>query len=268
MGRIVLFFIFVSCIINMNAQKVPYVSNSDVITSANENGTAINERDTILQKLINNMIRVEGGTFTMGSVKNAWDDEKPTHVVTLSSFYIGKFEVTQEEWEAVMGSNPSYIIGAKRPVEDVSWNDCQTFIEKLNKLTGFFFRLPTEAEWEYAARGGNCSKGYRYAGSNSLKYVAWYYDNSYGETQDVGTKFPNELGLYDMSGNVMEWCQDWYGEYESTNQVNPKGPSTGSSHVIRGGSSFLRESHCTVSSRLRFSEGDDSDFHLGFRLAL
>jgi len=181
----------------------------------------------VIQNLIDNMVRVDGGTFTMGATSeqgsNAAGDEKPAHQVNLSSFSIGKYEVSQEEWEAVMGSNPSYFKGAKRPVEKVSWNDCQAFIRKLNELTGRSFRLPTEAEWEYAARGGNKSIGDKYAGGDNLGSVAWYEDNSGGTTHNVGTKSPNELGLYDMSGNVWEWCQDWYDSYSSSAQTNPKG---------------------------------------------
>lgn len=193
------------------------------------------------------MIPVEGGTFTMGATpeqQNPDDDEKPTHRVTLSSYMIGETEVTQELWQAVMGSNPSYFKGNNNPVEKVSWNDCQDFVRKLNSLTVQTFRLPTEAEWEFAARGGNKSKGYQYSGSNNLRDVAWYgqwdgntYDNgnSGEKTHPVATKAPNELGIYDMSGNVCEWCQDWYGSYSSSAQTNPQGPSSGSYRVIRGG---------------------------------
>ena len=187
------------------------------------------------------MIRVEGGTFTMGATAEQGDDaidnEKPAHSVTLSSYSIGETEVTQELWEAVMGSNPSYFKGSNLPVEQVSWNDCQTFVQKLNELTGRRFRLPTEAEWEYAARGGDKSRGYEYSGSNTIDEVAWCAEtmNDNG-TRDVKTKKANELGLYDMSGNVYEWCQDWYGSYSSGSQTNPTGPASGSYRVNRGGS--------------------------------
>ena len=177
------------------------------------NGT----KSRVLQNLIKNMVYVEGGTFMMGATSeqgsDAYDREKPAHQVTLSSFSIGKYEVTQEEWEAVMGSNPSYFKGKKLPVEKVSWDNCQKFIRKLNKLTGKQFRLPTEAEWEYASRGGSMSRGYKYAGGNDLGSVAWYDGNSDNKTHEVGKKQPNELGLYDMSGNVWEWCQDWYWDW-------------------------------------------------------
>ena len=199
------------------------------------------------------MILVEGGTFTMGATSeqgtDAESDEKPAHSVTLSSYYIGETEVTQELWQAVMGSNPSKFKGSKRPVERVSWDDCMTFIRKLNSLTGKNFRLPTEAEWEYAARGGNKSKRCKYSGSNTLGDVAWYKDNSGGETHSVKTKTPNEQGIYDMSGNVSEWCQDRKGSYESSSQTNPTGPSSGSYRVCRGGGWSSGAEGCRVSNR-------------------
>ncbi|MCR5574330.1 MAG: formylglycine-generating enzyme family protein [Bacteroidaceae bacterium] len=216
------------------------------------------------------MVQVEGGTFMMGASdddSDAFSNERPQHEVTLSSFAIGQTEVTQALWMAVMGENPSYFKGDDRPVEFVSWNDCQTFIQKLNELTGKNFRLPTEAEWEYAARGGNQSQGYKYAGSNNLGNVAWYIDNSGYTAQEVGTKLPNELGLYDMSGNVLEWCQDWYGDYSSTAQTNPQGPSTGSDRVLREGSWLNFARSCRVSHRFHDSPSYRSN-NLGFRLAL
>lgn len=175
------------------------------------------------------MVAVEGGTFTMGATSeqgsDARDNEKPAHKVTLSDYYIGQTEVTQALWEAVMGSNPSYRRGDNLPVEQVSWDDCQEFIQKLNQLTGKQFRLPTEAEWEYAARGRRKSRGYKYAGGNDIGLVAWYSGNSGYETHLVATKQANELGIYDMSGNVWEWCNDWYGDYQSSSRSDPQGPS-------------------------------------------
>ena len=225
----------------------------------------------VIRSLINNMVRVEGGTFTMGATSeqgsDADSDEKPAHQVTLSSFNIGKYEVTQEEWQAVMGSNPSGFKGVKHPVENVSWNDCQEFIRKLNSMTGKHFRLPTEAEWEYAARGGNKSRGYKYAGSNDHGSVAWYDGNSGSKTHDVGQKQPNELGLYDMSGNVWEWCQDWKGSYSSGSQTNPTGPSSGSYRVIRGGSWRSSAGYCRVALRSYYTP-DNRYIALGLRLVL
>ena len=205
------------------------------------------------------MVRVEAGTFTMGAtaeMKDPFEDEKPTHLVTLTNdYYIGKYEVTQALWKAVMGNNPSYFKGDNLPVEKVSWDDCQEFISKLNRITGKTFRLPTEAEWEYAARGGNKSRGYQYSGSNNPSNVAWYDDNSGDKTHAVGTKQPNELGIYDMSGNAREWCQDWCGAYSSSSQVNPTGANSGSYRVFRGGyiDNYARE--CHSSSRNGNSSG-------------
>ena len=217
------------------------------------------------------MVFVKGGTFTMGATSeqgsDAYDTEKPTHSVTLSDFYIGKYEVTQAQWKAVMGSNPSYFKGDNLPVETVSWNDIQTFIQKLNAKSGKKYRLPTEAEWEYAARGGNQSRGYKYSGSNDIGSVAWYKDNSNRTTHPVGQKQPNELGIYDMSGNVYEWCSDWYGSYSSSSQTNPTGPSSGSRRVPRGGSWTDIAWPCRVSFRYGYDVLSGLNFN-GFRLAL
>jgi formylglycine-generating enzyme required for sulfatase activity len=200
------------------------------------------------------MISVEGGTFTMGATaeqgSDVFDNEKPAHEVTLSSYAIGKYEVTQALWKAVMGYNPSNFKGDSLPVEQVSRNGCQGFIKKLNSLTGKNFRLPTEAEWEFAARGGKKSKGYKYSGSDNLDEVAWYTNNSNGQTHPVGTKKPNELGIYDMSGNVWEWCGDWYGNYSSSVATNPTGPVVGICRVLRGGSWDDYAGFCSVSSRI------------------
>lgn len=217
------------------------------------------------------MIFVKGGTFTMGCAAEQGDDcdddEKPAHSVTVGDFSIGKYEVTQKLWVQVMGGNPSQITGDDNlPVETVSWNDVQEFIGRLNSMTGKKYRLPTEAEWEYAARGGLKSKGYKYSGSNNLGDVAWFGDNSGGKSHQVGSKAPNELGIYDMSGNVWEWVGDWYGDYSSTAQTNPSGPARGSDRVLRGGSWGDGAGDCRVSYR-----GSDApgfrDGDLGFRLA-
>ena len=182
------------------------------------------------------MIKVDGGTYTMRADETA-------HQVTLSDFCIGETEVTQALWQAVMGNNPSGHTGnGQYPVENVSWPDCQNFVRKLYNLTGVVFRLPTEAEWEYAARGGNKSRGYKYSGSDNADEVAWHCGNSREKTQPVKGKNPNELGLYDMSGNVDEWCNDIYAaSLPTTPQVNPRGPSKGVDHVIRGGSTWYNE---------------------------
>ena len=218
------------------------------------------------------MVYVSGGSFDMGATSEqgseAYDHEKPVHRVTLSSYRIGKYEVTQELWEAVIGSNPSSSKGARRPVESVTWDDCQEFIRKLNELTGASFRLPTEAEWEFAARGGNSSRGYKYSGSYNIDDVAWHCTNSIGVNHNVGRNSPNELGLYDMSGNVCEWCSDWYGDYSSTSQTNPQGPSRGYYRVHRGGSwGSISSSDCRVSVR-SYASPDSCNKFLGFRLCL
>ena len=214
------------------------------------------------------MVYVSGGSFMMGSDESDADtNERPVHRVTLSSYRIGKYEVTQELWEAVMGSNPSYFKGSRRPVENVSWDNCQTFIRKLNSLTGQNFKLPTEAQWEFAARGGNSSSGYKYSGSNYIDSVAWYDDNSGNRTHDVGTKSPNELGIYDMSGNALEWCSDRFGSYGSDSVTNPSGSSGSSYRVLRGGGWGDDSWRCRVSKRDDVTPSDRYSV-FGLRLCL
>lgn len=226
---------------------------------------------------------VEGGTYNMGAQSSnssginydseAFISESPVHSVTLSNYYIGETEVTQALWLAVMGSWPStapsstYGLGDNFPAYCISWDDVQNFITTLNSLTGQNFRLPTEAEWEYAARGGNQSHGYKYSGSNTVGDVAWYSTNSSSKTHAVKSKLPNELGIYDMSGNVCEWCQDRWGGYSSGSQTNPTGSSTGSHRVFRGGSWGGSARGCRVSYRTH-DNPDGRGYGLGFRLAL
>ncbi len=226
------------------------------------------------------LLDIAGGIFSMGATpeqeEGAHDNEKPVHEVALSPFSISVTEVTQELWLAVMGTNPSrFSSNLNRPVENVSWNDCQVFIAKLNELTGQSFRLPTEAEWEFAARGGMNSQGYKYAGSNDLDEVAWYNYNAhavgssspdYG-THAVATKAPNELGLYDMTGNVWEWCQDWSGTYSEAQQINPTGPETGTTRVMRGGGWTNYPSLLRIAARAGYKPTFKGNF-TGFRLAL
>lgn len=235
------------------------------------------------------MIPVEAGTFTMGATKeqesDAYGRERPAHEVTLTKdFFIGQTEVTQGLWVAVMGSNPSGCVPAygysedlQRPVENVTWAACQEFITKLNELTGKQFRLPTEAEWEFAARGGNLSQEFKYSGSDLLDEVGWYQGNLTSDgTHPVGTKAPNELGLYDMSGNVREICQDFYDFYTDEPQVDPTGPGPDypfyeylTEHVYRGGAYLDKLRDCRVSFRQKFAEGElNANRETGLRLAL
>lgn len=218
------------------------------------------------------MIKVEAGSFTMGCTYeqggDCYDWEKPSHRVTITQdYYIGKFEVTQELYQAVMGTNPSNWNEYNRPVENVSWNDAMEFCAELSRLTGRQFTLPTEAEWEYAARGGKKSTSAKYSGSSSINNVAWYDGNSGNQTHPVGKLRPNELGIYDMSGNVLEWCLDWYGDYSSANQTDPMGPSSGSYRVLRGGGWGSLAKICRVSDR-DYLTPDSRIIDFGFRVVL
>ena len=233
------------------------------------------------------MVKVEGGTFEMGCTSEQGGDcnknETPKHTVTLSEYYIGETEVTQALWKAVMGSNPSHFKGNNRPVESISWDDCQAFVNKLNNLlrnslpSGYKFALPTEAQWEYAARGGKHQSPDKYSGSNSIDEVAWYFVNSFDKgpgspdygTHVVKTKMANALGLYDMSGNVQEWCADWYlsDYYGASPSTNPQGSSTGQYRVLRGGRWDSYAKICRVSYRHN-NTPDSRPYFNGFRLAL
>ena len=228
---------------------------------------------------------VEGGTYQMGSPSGGWDSARPVHRVTVGSYYMGTYEITQDIYEQVMGSNPSNWKGARLPVENVSWHDAVAFANALSRRDGLAevytisgstvscdwskkgYRLPTEAEWEYAAQGGSKSQGYTYAGSNTILDVAWFRDNNGSKTQVVGTKQANELGLYDMSGNVWEWCWDWYGDYSASAQTNPRGPSSGSARVLRGGSWVSAATLVRPADR-RSDTPSNRNNYSGFRLVL
>ncbi len=279
--------------------NITNLTNINMISNCNNDETRIENDDVIVVKVeqidkkqeiikkeytVNGvsfkMCFVEGGTFFMGSNDNeAEDKEKPVHRVTLSDYYIGETVVTQALWKAVMGKvkflwlfetddNPSYFKGDNLPVEQVSWYDCQKFISKLNSMTGMNFRLPTEAEWEFAARGGIYSLYTKFSGSNNIDDVAWYYYNSGHKTHPVGTKQANELGIYDMTGNVWEQCSDRYGRYSSSSQTNPTGPNTGSSPVYRGGGWGTYACYSRVSYRCRITLGGCGNLSIGLRLVL
>lgn len=254
--------------ITRKPQKNTVSNNKKQGISKNSASSSGNSRSkkTIINNIIKNMVLVTGGSFSMGGTSEqggeAENNEKPVHSVTISSFYINKYEVTVEEWNAVMGIDTKNHRDDKKPISNVSWNDCQDFINTLNQLTGKRFRLPTEAEWEYAARGGRKTNNYKYPGSDDPSCVA-----RTGDLGNVGSYRSNELGLYDMAGNVWEWCQDIYGPYDSFQKANPRGALSGKARVIRGGGFNSPNSDFRVSSRW----WADPDTHrrnvLGFRLA-
>ena len=231
----------------------------------------MDKRTFEVEGIVFDLLPVEGGRFVMGATSEqhgeAWDNEKPAHSVSLDSYYLGETVVTRALWQAVMGGDDE---GGDLPVTGKSWQECQAFIDKLNNLTGRTFRLPTESEWEFAARGGNQSKGYKFAGGNNLDEVAWYDRNSGATVHPVRQKQPNELGFHDMSGNVWEWCADWYGDYESSSEVmaarNPKGPARGSQRVVRGAGSTYYAQICRVSCRMPLDPKGNAN--TGLRLAM
>jgi formylglycine-generating enzyme required for sulfatase activity len=218
--------------------------------------------------LKSDMVLVQGGTFSMGS-DDGEKNEKPVHTVTVNSFYICKYFVTQAQWQAVMGYNPSLKKCDDCPVENITWDEAQTYCKKQSELTGRGYRMPTEAEWEYAARGGKKSDAFTYSGSNNIDDVAWYGSNAGGAPHPVGQKQPNELGLYDMTGNAWEWCSDWYDEnyYGSGPAQNPQGASTGPLRVIRGGSWRSPPRDCRAVDR-NFDLPDYHSGSIGFRLVV
>ena len=263
------FIILLFCPILLSAQ------NHTASTRRNPNeklDTLSAEQISAFSRILDNMVFVDGGTFFMGkdNSKNInYNDNEPRHIVNVDPFFISRFELTQDIWEIVMGYNPSFFKGSDLPVENVSWNEALIFINKLNLLTGMDFRLPTEAEWEYAARGGKYSLDYTFSGSDFVKGVAWYKDNSKNATHEVGRKRPNELGIYDMSGNVAEWCFDFYefDYYKRCPKDNPSGPRTGVNKVNRGGSWVMEDIYQDVRVR-NVASPDERNPSLGIRLAM
>ena len=265
--------------------KDPYFKDGDYLFTTsddlkyleNYDGILINwnveevteEQQEVIREIVSNMVRVEGGTFQMGSEDEL--AEAPVHSVTLSSFRINKFTVTQKQWRVLMGTDPgwnsNYGLGDEFPATYMSYNDCKNFVQRLNTLTGLHFRLPTEAEWEYAARGGKQSHGTLYSGSDNPDEVAWHQGNAGNVLHWPGSLRPNELGLYDMSGNIWEWCSDRYGNYSADAQTNPTGPSGGNRCVIRGGSFSFEAPYSRVSQRNSLEPGYRS-FVTGFRVAM
>lgn len=221
----------------------------------------------LLDSIQNNMVWITGGKFIMGNDAGE-ADERPAYEVTVDGYAINKYPVTQRQWVAIMGSNPSEFAGCDQcPVDKVTWDDAQRFIEILNELTGKKYALPSEAEWEYAAKGGKNWKQFRYSGSDDIDEVGWYAGNSGRKPHPVGEKMPNSIGLYDMSGNVWEWCQDWYNKfyYEQNEDNNPVGPASGSGKVRRGGSWFTQAANCKTTTRNNVKQ-DYADDIGGFRL--
>ena len=259
----------------MNSVGVAYGEEKTFVTLEEKKPQLENKTITV-NGVSFTMIAVESGSFYMGAQNvdpselnydaEAWDREAPVHLVTLSDYYIAETEVTQELWRAVMGVNPSHFVGDDKPVEQITWYDCQGFISKLNQLTGMKFRFPTEAEWEFAAKGGNESQGYKYSGSDNIRDIAWYSAEG-KKTRAVKTKMSNELGIYDMCGNVMEWCYDLFGDYSSDHQFDPTGATTGTDCIVRGGCCLSDENYCRTTIRSFFHPGGMS-YGIGLRLAL
>lgn len=259
-----------------DVEQVQRVSNKTFHPFGNiQWGDVTQEQREVITRMLSNMVRVEGGTFRMGATPEqeeyAWDNEKPVHNVTLSSYYICKYEMTQKEWRVVTGETVEYTedtggVGDDLPTCWISIDDCKLVTSLLKQYTGLNFAIPTEAQWEFAARGGNMSQGYMYSGSNDLDEVAWYGSNT-TYSHPVGQKKPNELGLYDMSGNVFEWCADYFGNYTADDQTNPTGPDSGGGYVNRGGNWNYYSSRCRVSFR-NFNYPEGEIYGLGLRLAI
>lgn len=251
-------------------QELTYVNGLLIQWSSDDLSEDIKDA---VRDIVASMIFVEGGSFTMGSDDTLYPDEQPIHDVTLLDFYLAKVTITQKQWTAIMGENPlwseNYGKGNDYPANFISYGQAKQFIERLNEYSGMQFRMPTEAEWEYAACGGKYSQttSYTYSGSNEVNEVAWHRENANGSMHPVAKLKPNELGLYDMSGNVWEWCSDWYGNYPSGSVTNPTGPSTGTKRVVRGGSFTYDAEYSRCKTRNCLSENNQS-LAVGLRLAI
>lgn len=254
------------------ADTLKYLENYDGLLINWNVAEVTEEQQEVIREIVSDMVRVEGGIFQMGSDDGlAAADEAPVHSVTLSSFRINRFTVTQKQWRTLMGTDPgwnsNYGVGDEFPATYVTYSDCESFVSKLYLLSGLKFRLPTEAEWEYAARGGKQSQGTLYSGSDNPDEVAWHQGNAGNVLHRPGSLRPNELGLYDMSGNIWEWCSDWYGAYSADAQTNPTGPSNGNRRVVRGGSFSYEAPYSRVSQRNSLAR-DYRSFVTGFRVVI
>ena len=255
-------------------KDLTYMENFDGIL-IHWNEQVSEEQQEAIREVAASLVRVEGGTFQMGSDSElANDDEQPVHAVTLSSYRIAKFTITQKQWRAIMGQNvawnENYGVGDNYPATNLNANDVKQFLDKVNRLGELNLRLPTEAEWEYAARGGKSSHGTLYSGSDDADAVVWHQGNAGNRLHPVGSLQPNELGLYDMSGNVWEWCSDWYGDYPAEAQTNPQGAYyyySSQRKVVRGGSFSYEATFSRVTQRNSVQSGTSS-FALGFRVAM
>ncbi len=259
-------------VLTINTVTTPVISSTTERIKKFDNKTKIPKPFNPLQiirtvkLLTKNMVLIKGGTFKMGNINKLESTSKPIHEVTLSSFYINKFEVTTNQWNSIMEKSIEST-SLDEPIKNITWSDVQIFIKTLNKLTGQIFRLPTESEWEFASRGGVHSKNYFYSGSNNSKEVAVYNDFKTIKISDIGSKKPNELGLFDMSGNVSEWCSDWFGYYSDESKLNPKGPSNGTGKVVRGGGWNNYIYNCKNTYR-GYSNPEEKSSNIGFRLVL
>ena len=254
------------------SEELKYLENHNGILINWNDGGVTEEQQAAIREIVDNLVAVEGGTFQMGSDDElAADDEQPVHAVTLSNYRIAKFTVTRKQWKAIMGQslewNSNYDTGDDLPATNLNMDDVQRFLETVNRLGALNLRLPTEAEWEYAARGGKKSHGTLYSGSDNADAVAWHQGNGGNVLHPVGGLQPNELGLYDMSGNVWEWCSDWYGTYSADAQTNPQGPANGQRKVVRGGSFSYEASYSRVSQR-KSALPHTQSFALSFRVAM